>query len=666
MKMSLTTTSTSDANETTAKAYRSIRSNEREIEETALTSTQALLAVLRKVITPLIQATVPNSNFTDRDVQIEHEAENLLCALQRCISCIIRDETKSKAVELTEVVKNMADVEANQCQVQAERKNSDPLPDNIKYVSDKSLDEAGKTLIFRSATGHSTMASLEAVLTDLREHVFNNLPIRLLCSRISESDGSKPEISLLEREEVYFCLKQEFYKKLVTPHKTIPDAYVVSLEDHPILASRYAVLSHTWLRSAPEMTYDDWRKGSLDLSSESYRKLDNFCIVSRAHYGLTFSWMDTICIDKSSSSELDESIRSMYKWYQNADICITYLADTSSTDNMADDHWFSRGWTLQELLAPRKFKFYGRDWKRLINSDSCDKGNLDIKKRIQMATGITPAHLKNPIFASISDKMQWAAKRQVTRSEDAAYSLMGLFRVNMSIAYGEGAHRAFSRLLQKILDTTHNNTILDIFNFGGPPVENASSDLLPATPRAYYFRSNYSFSRGPLIEPLTLTHLGLRVPVLLLSAAPTSRTWEKYTPYGDYFASFVNYTLDLTHSKDVWPTHLNILDVAAKNKNKAIERPKGSSLKCLVAVLNCSAAWDETDISIPVECLAVGYLLEDYIKVNSTTRMEKIPTKSPITFTLYKRNGPKEYENFYTVPRRKLAQHGMQFLTMYL
>ncbi|KAF9483339.1 hypothetical protein BDN70DRAFT_780683, partial [Pholiota conissans] len=220
----------------------------------------------------------------------------------------------------------------------------------------------------------------------------------------------------------------------------------------------YAILSHTWLLSSPEVTYDDWRNGDLDLSREGYRKLVNFCRVAEADYRVNFGWMDTFCIDKSSSSELDESIRSMYKWYQRARICINYLADTISLTEMGNDRWFTRGWTLQELLGPDNFKFHKRDWTRFDGSG--DYNDPHIPGIIQNATGIPPECMFYREPATISVRMQWAATRQVTRGEDAAYSLMGLFGVNMSIAYGEGAERAFFRLMTEILSSTKSTDVL--------------------------------------------------------------------------------------------------------------------------------------------------------------------------------------------------------------
>ena len=79
-------------------------------------------------------------------------------------------------------------------------------------------------------------------------------------------------------------------------------------------------------------------------------------------YDCVFAWVDTCCINKSNSSELDEAIRSMFRWYRNSHMCIAYLAHSSSIDDLSEDPWFTRGWTLQELLAPTSMKFFGMGW----------------------------------------------------------------------------------------------------------------------------------------------------------------------------------------------------------------------------------------------------------------------------------------------------------------
>ncbi|KJA14549.1 hypothetical protein HYPSUDRAFT_108205, partial [Hypholoma sublateritium FD-334 SS-4] len=226
----------------------------------------------------------------------------------------------------------------------------------------------------------------------------------------------------------------------------------------------YAILSHTWLPSG-EITYSKWRNHTvpLDTQSPGYDKLAKFCEVS-AKRGFRLGWMDTVCINKESSAELDESIRSMFKWYKKASICIVYLAETTSLDDINKDKWFTRGWTLQELLAPDFIKFFSKTWTELS-----DKPNLSDKSwnsllldRISGATGLHKNELEIQPFDSIDSerrfdntpiwrKMQWAANRNVTRGEDAAYSLMGIFNISMPTGYGEGAEHAFLRLVKEIL-----------------------------------------------------------------------------------------------------------------------------------------------------------------------------------------------------------------------
>ncbi|KAF9473234.1 hypothetical protein BDN70DRAFT_843717 [Pholiota conissans] len=640
-----------------------------------------LLTALRKVIIPLVETAVPNSKCLD-DVPMGHEAVGLLIALQKYITSVIQDGTKTRVVDLTEMCEK-ADVHDKRLKkelVAAEDGGGDSLNTptailngNTYLHPENSTSDVEEKVIFRNPNGVDVEScTLKEMSTRLQRHVFNTLPIRLLYFRKSDLDRSKLEISLLERGEVYSYIEKIFRRSLVTRHEDIPAAYVLPEEEHPIFStSRYAILSHTWLRSSPEVTYDAWRNGHLELSQEGYRKLVNFCRVAEADHEVNFGWMDTVCIDKSSSSELDESIRSMYKWYEKAEICITQLADTSSIDDMANDRWFTRGWTLQEFFAPDYLKFYNRDWNQLDGRDKYnDRQHRNIQQRIQQATGISSLHMNPPMILSISLAMQWAATRQVTRGEDIAYSLMGLFNVNMSIAYGEGALRAFSRLVQEILNTRGDKYVLDIFNYGGGHAADehlVSGNLLPLTPKAYLDRCDFKFSMGPLIEPLVLTHLGLRIPVLLLPAAPGLSWKTKYIPVGHYLTNPITYTIPGA-AGDIWggkrPVCLNILDVASK---KPAFQFKKKGWKCIVAVLNFTTAPDDMNICIPSKCLAAIYMYDQaMVQIKSTTEMTKIPTKNPITFNLRNKTMPNFDQDFYTVRRSELARHGMQFLTMYL
>jgi hypothetical protein len=150
----------------------------------------------------------------------------------------------------------------------------------------------------------------------------------------------------------------------------------------------------------------------------------------------------TCCIDKSSSSELSEAINSMYRWYKNAKFCYAYLSNarTSDTLEFSRSRWFSRSWTLQELIAPLNVKFYGFKWLYLGSK----------ARHIALLSQITDIDAlilagNNPAICSISQRMSWASKRETTQAEDIAYCMMVLFDVNMPLLYGEGS-KAFIRL----------------------------------------------------------------------------------------------------------------------------------------------------------------------------------------------------------------------------
>ncbi|KAF9472107.1 hypothetical protein BDN70DRAFT_819128, partial [Pholiota conissans] len=252
-----------------------------------------------------------------------------------------------------------------------------------------------------------------------------------------------------------------------------PEYYSQTVNSVVKNVGQYAILSHTWLREAPgEITYGDWHNNHFNEASPGYQKLVNFCKLAWLKHGLTLGWMDTVCINKESSSELDESIRSMYKWYEGSKVCIAYLAETQNVLDIHRDTWFTRGWTLQELIAPRVIKLCNCDWEYFdADNTRTDTGFIDIQpgmdntvidnsnmveitNQIYKATSMTEFDFSMFFKLPLSRRMQLAASRQVTREEDTAYSLMGIFNVSIATAYGEGGERAFFRLLEAILEST--------------------------------------------------------------------------------------------------------------------------------------------------------------------------------------------------------------------
>ncbi|OAX35202.1 hypothetical protein K503DRAFT_390683 [Rhizopogon vinicolor AM-OR11-026] len=298
---------------------------------------------------------------------------------------------------------------------------------------------------------------------------------------------------------------------------------------------RYAIFSHRWL-SEGEVTYQEMTDivQPSDPDSPGFKKLQSFCEVASKH-GLTFAWSDTCCIDKTSSSELDESIRSMFKWYRNSSICIAYLAQTVRVADLAKDLWFTRGWTLQELLAPKRLKFFGAGWAPLTMQDN-DKADYHVIKMIERTTSISSHELNDFIPGShdVAKRMTWAANRRTTRGEDMAYSLMGIFNVILPIAYGEGLERAFFRLVEAIIQTSDD---LRIFNWAGrPAVTNHPSRALPSSPRCYVGQPYCP----PIRREFSLTNSGLRIKLLILPAELASRTHDHVSPRQASFQSEID------------------------------------------------------------------------------------------------------------------------------
>jgi hypothetical protein len=212
----------------------------------------------------------------------------------------------------------------------------------------------------------------------------------------------------------------------------------------------YAILSHTWGADEDEVTFLDLTTG-IGTTKAGYRKI-NFCADQAALDGLEFFWIDTCCIDKSSSAELQEAINSMFRWYRDSAKCYVYLDDVpaSSLDKnelaFQKSRWFTRGWTLQELLAPECVEFFSTEGRPLGSKSS---------RVLQIAeiTRIPTEALQKTALShfSVDQRLAWANGRKTTRPEDMAYSLLGVFDIQMVHLYGEGRDRAFKRLRTEIL-----------------------------------------------------------------------------------------------------------------------------------------------------------------------------------------------------------------------
>lgn len=225
----------------------------------------------------------------------------------------------------------------------------------------------------------------------------------------------------------------------------------------------YTILSHTWGNDSEEVTFQDMVEGK-GKNKLGYQKL-RFCEKQSASDNIQFFWVDTCCIDKTSSAELSEAINSMYHWYRDADKCYVYLSDVSINGSIGSSlssqqtwetaftqsRWFTRGWTLQELVAPSCVEFFSLEGELLGDRESMIHGIEDI-------TGINMEALQGSPLSrfGFEERMSWARGRETKREEDGAYSLLGIFGVHMPLVYGEGRRNAFIRLQRVIQESARN------------------------------------------------------------------------------------------------------------------------------------------------------------------------------------------------------------------
>ncbi|KAI0016500.1 HET-domain-containing protein [Xylariomycetidae sp. FL0641] len=278
----------------------------------------------------------------------------------------------------------------------------------------------------------------------------------------------------------------------------------------------YAILSHTWREE--EANFKGWQQGIRSRKTAGNRKIQEACRLAR-NDRFQYLWCDTSCIDKSSSVELSEAINSMFAWYRRAAICYAYLDDIDGEDEGATSlrlcRYWKRGWTLQELLAPRKMTFFDKKWQPLGS-------RTDLGSVISSITGIPRQCLvyPNEVFgASIAQRMSWLSKRQTTRLEDKAYCMLGIFDLNMPLLYGEGS-KAFVRLQEELIRVSNDHTIF-CWDWLGEYVPVQWCSMLAPSPEVYEFAGVWQpcGSQAGEISKFSMTNSGLAIELPCIEAA---------------------------------------------------------------------------------------------------------------------------------------------------
>lgn len=292
----------------------------------------------------------------------------------------------------------------------------------------------------------------------------------------------------------------------------------------------FAILSHTW-QDGQEVTFQEMQDLNAVDHKSGFHKIKKTCQLARRY--LKFVWIDTCCIDKTSSAELSEAINSMFRYYRSAEVCYVFLSDFSTLPlripekerlaqvarNLKSCKWFTRGWTLQELIAPRRLVFLDDNWNFLGEK-------ADLEGPLSEITNIDESVLKDSSRLHeipIARRMSWASCRHTTREEDIAYCLLGIFDITMPLLYGEGS-KAFLRLQQQI---AMEKSDLSIFAWesgsehtgssqddGGTWRENNRySGIFAESPRDFSRCATLRMHRAQLtsMNEMTMTNIGLRL-----------------------------------------------------------------------------------------------------------------------------------------------------------
>ncbi|KAJ4297507.1 hypothetical protein N0V90_005399 [Kalmusia sp. IMI 367209] len=363
----------------------------------------------------------------------------------------------------------------------------------------------------------------------------------------------------------------------------------------------YAILSHTW--EDGEVTFQEFADLEKAEMKPGFGKIAKTCKLAKLR-GLKWAWVDTVCIDKTSSAELTEAINSMFQWYKRAVVCFTWISDLSPVPSGGalldwifekDYRWFSRGWTLQELIAPRSLEFYDSDWhfRGLKHT---------LRFKLSQITGIDAEALEDSsILAAIpvARKFSWASNRKTTRVEDIAYCLLGIFDVNMPMIYGEG-QRAFVRLQEEISKETNDPSLFAWTSQNGDAQSpHTYRGALAQTPREFADCQNIVRYRNYLAPgtEFAITNNGIKMEtnlglsankefVLNLDCLVKERPGIQYPSLGIYVrrtvSGFVRQhpeKLFVTHDPSIWGEQrvtVQIRKLLNMEESRQIDRELGS------------------------------------------------------------------------------------------
>ena len=281
---------------------------------------------------------------------------------------------------------------------------------------------------------------------------------------------------------------------------------------------QYVMFSHRWEGREPLFS-DVGDQSVYSLPTEEMPtaiKLQTFCRTA-GNAGYRWAWSDTCCINQTNQREFEKSINSMFRWYHHSSLTLVYLWDVSPSPlpgGLKRSEWITRGWTLQEFLAPTVIRFFNADWTLYLSDSHPNHKESDvIMEEIANAVGVSANDLLS--FRPSSDDVRWklhmASKRDTTMPEDAAYCLFGIFDVDSSVIPGETRQRAVGRLLREVITCSKSGDVGCLAWVGEPSELNS---CLPTQVKAY---------EGSYRTPVSIGEAKIQKSVSELESSFTSR-----------------------------------------------------------------------------------------------------------------------------------------------
>ncbi|EMR69889.1 putative het domain-containing protein [Eutypa lata UCREL1] len=298
----------------------------------------------------------------------------------------------------------------------------------------------------------------------------------------------------------------------------------------------YAILSHTWGANGDEVTLKDFHSWTPWFKRKpGWAKIKGCCRQALTD-GLEYVWIDTCCIDRSKTAPpetVGDEIQLIWQYYTRARVCYVHLADVHDTPKTNPEspgsafrrsRWFTRGWTVPEMLAPFFVRFYDASWKYVGSK-------AELSNVVEEVTGIDAPAVRDPNEVgrrSVACRMSWVAARETSREEDLAYCLFGLFDLKTPVEYGEGRRNAFLRLQNEILRRSSiRDQSLFAWGYGLPlagPHDDRKVGMLAETPAAFRHCGEVEPVGGssePAFE-VTATGLQFQLPMQIDEATGTA------------------------------------------------------------------------------------------------------------------------------------------------